>query len=161
MSITRNGYKVPKTLIPDLGALRKELTVKPNIPSVFVKPQYVKKYSVFGETESFVYVPKQFGISRWGPAPLDIVSSSSDRWQFAGSIRPAQVEVVDAYLKPAPKDGMICLQTGGGKTVCALYIAAQLRTKTLIIVHNTFLKDQWEDRIKAFLPGVAIGHLQG
>jgi superfamily II DNA or RNA helicase len=161
MSITRNGYKVPKTSIPDLAALRKELTVKPYIPSVFVKPQYVKKYTVFGETESFVYVPKQFGISKWGPAPLDITATTSDRWAFAGSVRPAQIEVVDSYLKPEPHDGMICLQTGGGKTVCALYIASQLKMKTLIIVHNTFLKDQWEDRIKAFLPDVTIGHLQG
>jgi superfamily II DNA or RNA helicase len=161
MSITRNGYKVPKTSIPDLAALRKELTVKPYIPSVFVKPQYVKKYTVFGETENFVYVPKQFGISKWGPAPLDITATTSDRWTFAGSVRPAQIEVVDSYLKPEPHDGMICLQTGGGKTVCALFIASQLKMKTLIIVHNTFLKDQWEDRIKAFLPGVTIGHLQG
>jgi len=161
MSITRNGYKVPKTSIPDLAALRKELTVKPYIPSVFVKPQYVKKYTVFGETENFVYVPKQFGISKWGPAPLDITATTSDRWAFAGSVRPAQIDVVNSYLKPEPHDGMICLQTGGGKTVCALYIASQLKMKTLIIVHNTFLKDQWEDRIKAFLPGVTIGHLQG
>jgi superfamily II DNA or RNA helicase len=161
MSITRNGYKVPKTSIPDLAALRKELTVKPYIPSVFVKPQYVKKYTVFGETENFVYVPKQFGISKWGPAPLDITATTSDRWTFAGSVRPAQIDVVNAYLKPEPHDGMICLQTGGGKTVCALYIASQLKMKTLIIVHNTFLKDQWEDRIKAFLPNVTIGHLQG
>jgi superfamily II DNA or RNA helicase len=161
MSITRNGYKVPKTSIPDLAALRKELTVKPYIPSVFVKPQYVKKYTVFGETENFVYVPKQFGISKWGPAPLDITATSSDRWEFAGSVRPAQIDVVNAYLKPEPHDGMICLQTGGGKTVCALYIASQLKMKTLIIVHNTFLKDQWEDRIKSFLPDVTIGHLQG
>jgi superfamily II DNA or RNA helicase len=161
MSITRNGYKVPKTSIPDLAALRKELTVKPYIPSVFVKPQYVKKYTVFGETENFVYVPKQFGISKWGPAPLDITATSSDRWAFAGSVRPAQIDVVNSYLKPEAHDGMICLQTGGGKTVCALYIASQLKMKTLIIVHNTFLKDQWEDRIKAFLPDVTIGHLQG
>ncbi len=161
MSITRNGYKVSKTAIPDLAALRKELTVKPYIPSVFVKPQYVKKYTVFGETENFVYVPKQFGISKWGPAPLDITATTSDRWAFAGSVRPAQIDVVNAYLKPEPHDGMICLQTGGGKTVCALYIASQLKMKTLIIVHNTFLKDQWEDRIKSFLPDVTIGHLQG
>ena len=161
MSITRNGYKVPKTSIPDLAALRKELTVKPYIPSVFVKPQYVKKYTVFGETENFVYVPKQFGISKWGPAPLDITATTSDRWAFAGSVRPAQIDVVNSYLKPEPHDGMICLQTGGGKTVCALFIASQLKMKTLIIVHNTFLKDQWEDRIKSFLPDVTIGHLQG
>jgi superfamily II DNA or RNA helicase len=171
-SITRNGYKVPKASIEDLDSLRKQLTVKPYVPSVFVNPRYVKKYAVFGETENFMYVPKQFGISKWGPAPLDILSTSSDRWTFAGSVRPAQVEVVNAYLNPRedtpnagavlhPRDGMICLQTGGGKTVCALYIASQLRVKTLIIVHNTFLKDQWEDRIRAFLPGVTIGHLQG
>ena len=161
-SITRNGYKVAKSSIDDVEKLKKELTVKPFVPTVFVNPRYVKKYAVFGETENFIYVPKQFGISRWGPAPLDIVATSSpDRWTFAGTVRPAQVEVVDSYLKPEPHDGMICLQTGGGKTVCALYIASQLRVKTLIIVHNTFLKDQWEDRIKAFLPKVTIGHLQG
>jgi superfamily II DNA or RNA helicase len=68
-----------------------------------------------------------------------------------------QQDVVSKYTK----DGMICLQTGGGKTVCALYIASTLKVKTLIVVHNTFLKDQWEDRIKAFLPDARIGRLQG
>jgi hypothetical protein len=126
-SITRNGYKVPKASIEDLESLRKQLTVKPYVPSVFVNPRYVKKYAVFGETENFMYVPKQFGISKWGPAPLDIVATSNpDRWTFAGSVRPAQVEVVNAYLNPRedtpnagavlqPRDGMICLQTGGAR----------------------------------------------
>ena len=162
LTLTRNGYKVPKSMIGEtLDALRRELTVKPYVPSVFVNPRYVKKYPVYHETENFIYVPKQFGIKRWGEPVSEITSVSSDRWVFNGSIRPAQVEVVDAYLKPEPHDGMICLQTGGGKTVCALYIASQLKVKTLIIVHNTFLKDQWEDRIRAFLPNVTIGHLQG
>jgi len=161
-SLTRNGYKIAKSSLPNLAELQKELTVKPYIPTVFVKPQYVKKYPVYHETENFLYVPKQWGIQKFGaPASTDITSVSSDRWEFAGSIRPAQVEVVNAYLKPAVKDGMICLQTGGGKTVCALYIASQIKKRTLIIVHNTFLKDQWEDRIKAFLPKATIGHIQG
>jgi hypothetical protein len=56
---------------------------------------------------------------------------------------------------------MICLQTGGGKTVCALYIASQLKVKTLIVVHNTFLRDQWIDRVHAFLPNARIGRIQG
>lgn len=161
-SLTRNGYKIAKSSLPNLAELQKELTVKPYIPTVFVKPQYVKKYPVYHETENFLYVPKQWGIQKFGaPESTDITSVSSDRWEFAGSIRPAQVEVVNAYLKPDVKDGMICLQTGGGKTVCALYIASQIKKRTLIIVHNTFLKDQWEDRIKAFLPKATIGHIQG
>jgi superfamily II DNA or RNA helicase len=162
LTLTRNGYKVSKSIIENIDSLRKELTVKPYVPSVFVNPRYVKKYPVYHETENFIYVPKQFGIKRWGEPVSEITAISSlDRWTFNGSIRPTQVEVVDAYLKPEVKDGMICLQTGGGKTVCALYIASQLKVKTLIIVHNTFLKDQWEDRIRAFLPSATIGHIQG
>ena len=160
-SLTRNGYKVQKSTIPNIEVLKKELTVKPYVPAVFVNPRYVKKYEVFSETENYIYVPKQFGIKRWGEPVLEVTEVSSDRWTFAGSLRPAQLEVVDSYLKPEPHDGMICLQTGGGKTVCALYIASQLKVKTLILVHNTFLKDQWEDRIKAFLPSVTIGKIQG
>lgn len=155
--LTRNGYKVEKSTITDITKLKRELTVKPNIPAVFVQPRFVKKYPVYSETENFLYVPKQFGISRFGPAATDMVAVASDRWEFTGSLRPLQVDVVSKYTQ----DGMICLQTGGGKTVCALYIASTLKLKTLIVVHNTFLKDQWEDRIRAFLPKARIGRIQG
>jgi len=118
-SITRNGYKVVKAAIDALALvkLKKELTVKPNIPAVFVQPQHVKRYPVYSETKNFLYVPKQFGIARFGePATSEItVESSPDHWRFTGSLRPLQVDVVSKYVK----DGMICLQTGGGKTVCA------------------------------------------
>jgi superfamily II DNA or RNA helicase len=155
--LTRNGYKIVKSTIADIVKLKKELTVKPNIPAVFVNPRFVKKYPVYSETENFLYIPKQFGIARFGPAETDMVAVASDRWEFTGSLRPLQVDVVSKYTQ----DGMICLQTGGGKTVCALYIASTLKVKTLIVVHNTFLKDQWEDRIKAFLPKARIGRIQG
>jgi len=160
MSVTRNGYKILKsTGALDLPKIKRELTVKPNIPSVFVQPQHVKRYPVYSETENFLYVPKQYGIAKFGEPPTSeiTVESSPDHWRFTGSLRPLQVDVVSRYVK----DGMICLQTGGGKTVCALYIASTLKVKTLIVVHNTFLKDQWEDRIKAFLPDARIGRLQG
>jgi superfamily II DNA or RNA helicase len=76
-------------------------------------------------------------------------------------LRDVQIPVVDSFLKPEPHDGIISLQTGGGKTICALYIASRLKVPTIILVHNTFLKDQWVDRIKAFLPKARIGFLQG
>jgi superfamily II DNA or RNA helicase len=71
------------------------------------------------------------------------------------------VEVVNSYLTPQPRDGILSLQTGGGKTVCALYIASQLQVPTIVLVHNTFLRDQWMDRIKSFLPKARIGTVQG
>lgn len=163
--LTRYGYKIPKEGGGfDIVALKKQLTVKPHVPAVFVRPQSVKPYKVYHETENFLYLPKQFGISRVGPPSVVHCTSapgSAARWTFGGTLRDAQLGVVASYLTPHPHDGMLCLQTGGGKTVCALYIAAQLKVKTLIVVHNTFLKDQWEERIKQFLPNVHIGRIQG
>ena len=65
MSVTRHGYKILKsTGALDLPKIKRELTVKPNIPSVFVQPQHVKRYPVYSETENFLSVPKQFGLRR-------------------------------------------------------------------------------------------------
>lgn len=35
-------------------------------------------------------------------------------------------------------------------TVCGIYLHCQLKLKTLIVVHKTFLQDQWYERIKQF-----------
>ena len=127
--LTMNGYRLQKTDV-DLPTLKRVLTVKPSIPSVFVNPRYVTSYPVYQETESSIYVPKQYGITTYGvpsETSRDVPETSSEFWSFNGSIRPEQREVVDSFLQPTPHDGIISLQTGGGKTVCALYIAAQLR----------------------------------
>jgi superfamily II DNA or RNA helicase len=46
-------------------------------------------------------------------------------------------------------------------TVMALNILAQLKKKTLIIVHKDFLLRQWKERIEQFLPGARVGKIQG
>jgi superfamily II DNA or RNA helicase len=49
------------------------------------------------------------------------------------------------------------MPTGKGKTVVALWLAAQLNTtRTLVVVHRKGLKDQWTARIAAFCPHAAI-----
>lgn len=161
-TLTRAGYKIEKTYLKDEGiSLKKQLSVKPYVSPVFVRPQYVKPYMLYKETENFLYIPKQFGIHRFGSPKTDMTEITSNRWRFSGELRESQLEVVHAYLLPEPHDGLVCLQTGGGKTVCALFIASQIKLRTLIVVHNTFLKDQWVDRIKMFLPDVTIGSIQG
>lgn len=164
MDLTIHGYKVPKKDIPNLDALKARLTVKPYVPKVFVDPRFVQKYSVFQESVDNLYVPKHFGIGEFGPyktSTREVAKTHSIHWNFTGSLRDTQVDVVNSYLKPEPRDGLICLQTGGGKTVCALYIAAQLQVPTLVLVHNTFLRDQWIERIGQFLPNARIGMFQG
>jgi superfamily II DNA or RNA helicase len=161
--LTLQGYKLDKNNVPNLIQLKTALTVRPYIPSVFVKPQYVQKYPVFVETKDHIFVPKHYGIAEFGlpsKTDRDVPKTPAEFWKFEGKIRDNQVEVVNSYLTPEPRDGIISLQTGGGKTVCALYIASKIQIPTIVLVHNTFLRDQWIDRIKAFLPKARIGTLQ-
>ena len=46
-------------------------------------------------------------------------------------------------------------------TVMALNFITKLKRKTLIIVHKTFLMNQWRDRILEFIPDASIGYIQG
>ena len=155
--LTLNGYQITKTA--NELSLKKALTVK---PFSLINPHAVPRYKVYHEDKEHLYLPKHFGLDRFGavPSTRDVAQTPVAHWEFAGSIRPAQRPVVDSFLLPEPHDGIISLHTGGGKTVCALYIASQLRVPALVIVHNTFLRDQWEDRIKSFLPKARIGRVQ-
>jgi superfamily II DNA or RNA helicase len=158
--LTLNGYKVAKATVP-ADQLRKTLTVKPHVPSVFVSnPNAVPRYKVYKEVDDSLYLPKHFGITTYGePASTtrDVPQTADAHWVFQGSLRPVQMPVVNAFLQPTPHDGILSLHTGGGKTVCALYIASQLKLPTLVIVHNSFLRDQWIERIKQYLPNARIG----
>jgi hypothetical protein len=160
MSLTIKGYQIKKSDIPNLLQTKAVLTVKPYIPSVFVKPQYVTKYKVYSEDDEYIYVPKHYGIQTFGDyktSTRNTPKSDASFWKFQGSIRESQKEVIKSFTK----DGVISLQTGGGKTVCGLYIASTLQVPTLVLVHNTFLKDQWIERISTFLPNARIGNVQG
>lgn len=163
--LTLNGYRLSKSTNPPLDELRKTLTVKPMVPKVFVSnPNAVPRYKVYGEAPDCLYLPKHFGISKYGPpssTTRDVPETPAEFWTFAGKLRDIQLPVVNAFLEPTPHDGILSLHTGGGKTVCALYIASRLRLPTLVIVHNSFLRDQWEERVKMFLPKARIGRIQG
>ena len=155
--LTIHGYQIPKDS-REL-ALKKALTVR---PFSFVNPMAQPKYGVYYEDGKWLYLPKHFGLDRYGAVPTtrDVATTPEWNWVFTGSLRPVQLPVVNSFLLPEPHDGIISLHTGGGKTVCALYIASRLRVPTLVVVHNTFLRDQWIDRVKSFLPNARIGRVQ-
>lgn len=158
--LTLHGYRIPKTEVSNLIHLKGCLTVRPYIPKVFVDPRFVARYPVYKESENYIYVPKHYGIQEFGPygsSTRDVPQTAESYWEFAGSLRPTQECVVNSYLKPKPRDGILSLQTGGGKTVCALYIASQLRVPTIVLVHSTFLRDQWIERAKQYLPKARLG----
>ena len=161
--LTLNGYRIKKEKLP-VEQVRKLLTVKPYVPTVFVNPKAVPKYKVYKETEDSLYLPKHYGIETYGvpeSSTRNVEQTPAEHWTFKGTLRDIQVPVVNSFLKPDPHDGILSLHTGGGKTVCALYIASQLRLPTLVIVHNSFLRDQWLERVHMFLPDARVGRIQG
>ena len=59
-------------------------------------------------------------------------------------------------------NGVIQLTTGFGKTFLALYLANLLKLRTLIIVDETSLANQWIERIKEYFPDIpSIGTIMG
>ena len=162
--LTLQGYKIHKDQISNIHDIKGKLNIKPFIPSVFVKPQFVPRYNIFTEDSDYLYIPKHYGIQNFGmfsSSEREPPQTPTNNWLFNGKLRGGQFEVVNSFLKPFPRDGIISLQTGGGKTICGLYIASQLKLQTIILVHNTFLRDQWVERITEFLPNAKIGQIQG
>lgn len=47
------------------------------------------------------------------------------------------------------------------QTTCALYLASLAKTKTMVLVHKSFLKEQWQERIAQYLPAAKVTEIQG
>jgi superfamily II DNA or RNA helicase len=82
-------------------------------------------------------------------------------FEFHGELRGDQQEVVEKLLPRAA--GILSASTAFGKTIAALWIMAQRKTNTLILVHRKQLLDQWVERINQFLgiPKSEIGCFSG
>ena len=80
---------------------------------------------------------------------------------FNGTLRPFQQTAVNIML--AKDFGTLSSATGSGKTIMALYMIAQRRQPTLVVVHTKELALQWIQRIETFLgiPGKKIGQIGG
>lgn len=57
--------------------------------------------------------------------------------------------------------GILCLEPGAGKTVIGLMLVAELRLRTIILVHSGPLLKQWLKRIDKFLPRAKVAVIQG
>jgi hypothetical protein len=138
--------------------------VHTHIPKSPVQPA---PFPVYRESLLKLYVPRYFGMERYGSnienkiAPGDKIGL-----KFSGELRDYQNVIVDKYLKAATAQtcgggGLLDVDPGKGKTVMALKIMERLAVKTLVVVHKSFLTNQWKERIEQFLPGARVGTIQG
>ena len=161
----QKGYTIPKSSISveEQRWLRDELMVRPYLPKAPVQPP---AFPVYRESASKLYVPRYFGIATYGPADANRMSCGEPvSLGFAGELRDYQTRIVETYLgRVSPEDGgggLLEVPCGRGKTVIALNLLARLGRKTLVVVHKTFLMNQWIERIEQFLPGARVGRIRG
>jgi superfamily II DNA or RNA helicase len=166
--LTRRGYALYKkhneTLVE---SLKDELTVKPLSHPDMPGAETILPFPVYRESSKKLYLPKYFGLQRFGPPTKDELESDagmSTSLAFNGNLRdeqkiPAQ-NFIDAVGNPTVRGGILSLFCGGGKTVLALYLTAYFKKKTLIVVHKDFLLNQWKEEIQAFLPTARIGTIK-
>ena len=128
-------------------------------------------FRIFLESKNNFFVPKFYGVKHFGYNEiLSLTKGEEIDVHFKGEPRPKQIPVINNFMDACKetsnyfdtnKGGIISVGCGFGKTFLALYCITKLKRKTLVIVHKTFLMNQWRDRILEFIPDASIGYIQG
>ena len=173
--LTAHGYGLDRHAPENqalIEALREELTVSPlvnpNAPGydASVPPPRIP---LWRESPKRFYVPRAFGLARFGPAKRDLLATPeagdpAPGLVFQGTLRAAQLEAVAAFeaaaSDPRRRGGQIVVGCGAGKTVMAIHEACRLGRKTLIVAHKSFLMEQWRDRLAQYAPGASVGTIR-
>ena len=159
----KKGYSLLKSDLTEReqSFIRSELTVKAYIPKSPVQPD---PFSLYRESPNKFYIPRYFGQDNFGNFDENKLSQGDDiDIEFNGELRDFQVNIVNKYINFVKDSGggLLDVDPGKGKTVMGLYIVSKLKKKTLVIVHKSFLLNQWIERIQQFLPTARVGKIQG
>jgi superfamily II DNA or RNA helicase len=163
----QKGYTINKDELSEniITNLKKKLIVIPKVMGSIVSGP-LKTFPIYRESKNKIYLPRYFGEKHFGVAKQVSINRGDEiNVPFIGSLRPAQIPVVKAFLEHCEKSehagGLIELPCAGGKTICAVNIISKLNVKTLIVVNKEFLLNQWVERISEFLPTARVGKIQG
>jgi len=86
--------------------------------------------------------------------PIDVRLSETT------TLEEQQITVIDLLKKN--EGGLIEMSPGGGKTISAMGLIAELKVSTLILVHEHRLRTQWEEELNKHLKGnLTIGRYDG
>ena len=155
MYLGNKGFTILKTELGNkIDVVKRDLTA-----NIINKNQPNTSVAFYRESHKKMYLPRYYGISKFG-IPENKLSEGEDiSLTFSGSLRPLQEKIVNSFLEKG--NGLIEVGCGQGKTICALNIIQRLGKKTLVVVHKEFLLNQWVERIAEFLPNTRVGRIQG
>lgn len=162
--IGKKGYTVHKHECKqtELYEMRNAMTMKPNASMPGMVSQV--SYPIYRESTSKIYLPRYYGIDNYGIPEHNLLQKGETiDCIFEGSLFDYQLNIVQKYIDHVGESGggLLDVEPGKGKTVMALYIISKLAKKTLVVVHKSFLLNQWKERIQQFIPSAKIGIIQG
>jgi len=162
--ITHKGYSIRKSFLreKDVEMILKYCVVEPKIDERY-KTKGDAKFNIYKESPQRYYLPREWAITKFGPADENILSEGLDlsdsASSFHGNPYDYQKDIVSTYLK-SQRNGLICVPCGKGKTFMALNIASQIKKRFLIVVDKEFLMNQWKGEITGVLPNLRVGIIQ-
>jgi superfamily II DNA or RNA helicase len=155
--ITKCGCVIEKNNFSDneINWIKSDLTVRPS--STFISNNF---FNVYVENENQLFLPKFYALEKFSiPSIVDNNSGDNiDNINFLLELRDEQKKIISPILNAYKTNGggILSLPCGFGKTIMALYFVAQLKKKTLIIVHREFLTKHWHDKITECLKDVNV-----
>ena len=160
----KKGYTIKKNSLSqtELYELRSNLDVKPNNQL----NGYISNisYPIYRESTSKIYIPRYYGIDNYGKFEKNLLHKGQDiNIEFNGNLFPYQENIIQKYINFVGNSGggLLDVEPGKGKTVMGLNIISKIKKKTLVVVHKSFLLNQWKERINQFLPNAKVGLIQG
>jgi hypothetical protein len=164
--ITHKGYAIRKSFLSEkqIELIEKHCIVEPKSDDRFGGKKEDNKFKIYKESTERYYLPREWALQHFGEPDENLLSEgfdlSDDAAKFVGTPYEYQTNIINMYLT-APRNGLICVPCGKGKTFMALNIASQIKKRFLIVVDKEFLMNQWKNEIKNVMPKLTIGILQG
>jgi superfamily II DNA or RNA helicase len=149
--LTHRGLELRKSELPEdkLAYIKEKLSVKPFLGDF---ADETEGFEVFTETKKTITVPRYWGLKKFGQPAKICFTGETRKFNFNSQLRDYQIDITNTCYDKIKTDGggLLSVGCGRGKTVMGIYLAHKLEAFTLIVVHKTFLLEQWIERIKQF-----------
>lgn len=166
--VSKNGYIIRKDSLDhsDYRKARLHLVADPLTNEQYYTPN--NQFSVYKETKGYLYVPQNYGIKTFGKPDKQTnvyqgKKIKEKRAVFKGELKDNQIEPYKAIMKAVDEKGggIVCLETGYGKTFISIKVITSVRRTTLVVVNKISLLEQWKSEIATFAPELRVGQIQG
>jgi superfamily II DNA or RNA helicase len=166
--VSKNGYIVKKDTLEhaDYRKARLHLVANPLTNEQYYTPN--NQFSVYKDTKGYLYVPQNYGTRTFGKPDKQTSTYQGKtikekRAVFKGELKDNQKEPYEAIMKAVDEKGggIVCLETGYGKTFISIKVITSVKRTTLVVVNKISLLEQWKSELATFAPELRVGQIQG